>query len=72
MLDPHTYPPVCYEAVCCYLVSWHLRTWVHILARHEIRTNNCILLQFLKETNTGGSKTLTPFTPFHTNVQSFD
>ncbi len=26
----------------CYLVSWHLRTWVHFLARHEISTNNYI------------------------------
>ncbi len=25
-----------------YLVSWYLRTWVHFLARHEIRTNNYI------------------------------
>ncbi len=47
-------------------------TWVHLLARHEIRTNNCISLQFPKETNTRGSKTLTPFTPFLTNVQGFD
>ncbi len=39
-----------------YLVSWHLRTWVHFLARHEICTNNYILLQFPKETNTRGSK----------------
>ncbi len=31
-----------------YLVSWHLRTWVHFLSRREIRTNNYILLQFLK------------------------
>ncbi len=30
------------------------------------------LLQFLYKTNTRGSKTLTPFTPFHTNLQSFD
>ncbi len=56
----------------CYLVSWHLRNWVHFLARHQICTNNYILLQFPKETNTKGSKTLTPFTPFHKNVQSFD
>ncbi len=55
-----------------YLVSWHLRTWVHLLARHEICTNNYILLQFPKETNTRGSKTLTPFTHFHTNSQRFD
>ncbi len=56
------------------LVSWHLCTWVHFLARHEIRTNNYILLQFHfpKETNTRGSKAPTPFTPFHTNLQSFD
>ncbi len=56
------------------LVSWHLCTWVHFLARHEIRTNNYILLQFQfpKETNTRGSKAPTPFTPFHTNLQSFD
>ncbi len=53
------------------LVSWHLCTWVHFLARHEIRTNNYILLQFHfpKETNTRGSKAPTPFTPFHTNLQ---
>ncbi len=44
------------------------RTWVNFLARHEIRTNNYILLKFPKETNTRGSKTLTPFTPFHTNL----
>ncbi len=54
--------------VCTYLVSWHLRTWVHFLSRHEICTNNYILLQFPKETNTS-SKNLTPFTPFHTNLQ---
>ncbi len=55
----------------CYLVLWHLLTWVHFLAR-----------QFPKETNTSGrhllliftqntrrSKTLTPFTPFHTNTE---
>ncbi len=56
------------------LVSWHLCTWVRFLARHEIRTNNYILLrfQFPKETNTRGSKALTPFTTFHTNLQSFD
>ncbi len=42
------------------------------LARHQIRTNKYILLQFPKETNTRGSKTLTPFTPFYTNLQSFD
>ncbi len=37
-------------------------------------TNNYILLQFHfpKETNTRGSKAPTPFTPFHTNLQSFD
>ncbi len=52
-----------------YLVSWYLRTWVRFLARHKTCTNNYILLQFPK---TRGSKTLTPFTPFHTNVQSFD
>ncbi len=60
---------------CCllsYLVSWHLHTWVHFLARHEICPNNYILLQFPKETNTRGSETLTPFTPFHTHLQSFD
>ncbi len=55
-----------------YLVSLHLHTWVHFLVKHEICTNNYILLQFPKETNTRGSKTLTPFTPFHTNLQSFD
>ncbi len=55
-----------------YLVSLHLHTWVHFLVRHEICTNNYILLQFPKETNTRGSKTVTPFTPFHTNLQSFD
>ncbi len=60
------------DGACCYLVSWHLCTWVHFLTRQEIRTNNYILLQFPKETNTRGSKTLTPFTPFHTNLQSFD
>ncbi len=54
------------------LVSLHLCIWVHFLARHEICTNYYILLQFPKETNTRGSKTLTPFTPFHTNLQSFD
>ncbi len=43
-----------------------------LLVGHEICTNNYILLKFSKETNTRGSKTLTPFTPFHTNVQSFD
>ncbi len=26
----------------CYLVSWYLRSWVHFLARHQIRTNNYI------------------------------
>ncbi len=25
-----------------YLISWHLRAWVHFLARHEIRTNNYV------------------------------
>ncbi len=55
-----------------YLVSWYLHSWVHFLARHEICTNNCLLLQFPKETNTRGNKTLTYFTPFHTNVQIFD
>ncbi len=53
------------------LVSYLIRTYVHILARHEICTNNYILLQFQKETNTRGSTTLTPFTPFHTNLQSW-
>ncbi len=61
---------------CCsrnhYLVSWHLRTWLHFLARHEICTNNCIWLQFTKDTNTRGSKTLVTFTPFHTNLQSLN
>ncbi len=51
---------------------WHVRTWVHFLARQKIHTNNYILLQFPKETNTRGSKTLTYFSPFHTNLQSFD
>ncbi len=56
-----------------YLVSWHLCTWVHFLARCEIHTNNkYISLQFPKEMNTRGSKTPMPFIPFHTNVQSFD
>ncbi len=45
----------------CYLVSWHLRTWVCFLARHKICTNNYILLQFPKETNTRGSKTFYSF-----------
>ncbi len=34
-----------------YLLSWHLRTRVHFLVRHEIRTKTT-LLQFPKETNT--------------------
>ncbi len=59
-------------SVIFYLVSWHLCTWVHSLARCEIHTNNYILLQFIQETNTRGSKTLTPLTPFHTNLQCFD
>ncbi len=60
---------VCFIYLKHYLVSWHLRTRVHFLARHEIRTKTT-LLQFPKETNTRGSKT--DFTPFHTNLQSFD
>ncbi len=32
----------------CYLVSWHLCTWVHFLARWEIRTNIYILLHVPK------------------------
>ncbi len=47
-----------------YLVSWHLHSWVHILARNEIHTNNYILLQFPKETNTRVSKTPTSFILF--------
>jgi len=57
------------RCVLGYLVSWHLRTWVHVLARHKICTNNYILLQFPKETNTRGSETITHF---HTNLQRFD
>ncbi len=52
--------PVCVEdgkRVKFYLVSWHLHTGLHFLVRHEIRTNNYILLQFPKETNTRSSKT---------------
>ncbi len=49
------------------LTTWshthtHLRTWVHFLARHKICTNNYILLQFPKETNTRDSKTLSTST----------
>ncbi len=47
----------------------HLRTWVHFLARHEIRTNNYILLQ---KKQTLEAVKLTSFPPFHTHLQSFD
>ncbi len=38
-----------------YMVSWHLCSWVHFLARCEIHSNKYISLQFPKETNTRGS-----------------
>ncbi len=61
-----------FPSVVFYLVSWHLCNWVHFLVKHEIRTNKYISLQFPKEMNTRGSKTLMAFIPFHTNVLSLD
>ncbi len=44
-------------------------TWVHFLERHDICTNNYILLQFPKDTR--GSKTLTPFYCFSHKCAEF-
>ncbi len=45
---------------------------VHFLARREIRTNKYISLQFPQEMNNRGRKTLMPFIPFHTTLQSYN
>ncbi len=51
-----------------YLVSWHLCTWVHFLARCKIHANKYVLLQFPKEMITTGSKTQMPYLFMHCQI----
>lgn len=44
------------------------RTCVNILAKHKIRINMYISLQFLTEINTRGSKIANTFNRFHTHL----